>query len=637
MTREQLTALLHRIRTIRIGVLGDFCLDAYWDLDPSLSELSIETGLATRAVARQRYSLGGAGNVVANLAALGVAGVSAFGVVGPDPFGREMLRVLADMDVDTAGILTQNSRWETPVYVKPIEEGREQNRIDFGNANLLDTATAGSLMAALRAARGGLDLLIINQQLEHGIHTHELRRSLAALLAEAGAGRGGVAIVDSRAHSDDYTGAIRKINDREALRLRGESWDSGEPVPRAAVERAAEELFARWRQPVFITRGPRGILVRDGDGVKEVAGLQILGRIDTVGAGDSAMAGIAAALAAGGDCRAAAELGNFAAGVTVQKLFTTGTASPAEILAIGSDPDYVHDPELAADPRQARLHAGTDIEVVSALPPGHGFTHAIFDSDGTISTLREGWERIMEPMMIRAILGQGWKTAGQGLHERVRDRVRGYIDATTGVQTLVQMHGLVEMVGEFGVVPASERKDAAGYKALYNEELLAMVRARMDRLARGELSVDDYTLKGSLQFLRALAAAGVRLYLASGTDQNDVAAEAAALGFAGLFADRIRGSVGDVRVEAKKAVIDALLAEVGESGKGGLVTFGDGPVEMRETRKRGGYAVGVASDEPRRYGWNMAKRARLIRAGADLVIPDFSQWKTLLGLFGVRA
>jgi len=636
MTAHHLQQLLADIRNVRIGVLGDFCLDAYWTLDPALSEISIETGLATRAVARQRYSLGGAGNVAANLLAMGVTRVSVFAVLAGDPFGREMLRILAGMGVETRGALVQETGWETPVYVKPVEAGNERNRIDFGNANRLAPETGAELIEVLRSALAELDILIINQQLVHGIHTPEFRRSLSAMLGSRG-GRIPPFIVDSRSFSDDYTGAIRKINDREALRLRGVQWDSEEPVPRAQVERAAAELFERWKKPVFVTRGPRGMLVRDAEGLKEVSGLQILGRIDSVGAGDTALAGIAAALAAGRDCLSAAELGNLAAGVTVQKLFTTGTASPEEILAIGADPDFINHPELASDPRQARFHDGSEIEVVGELPKGRGIAHAIFDSDGTISTLREGWERIMEPMMVRAVLGPGWKTAEGNLVEKVRARVRDYIDTTTGVQTLVQMQGLVGIVKEFAVVPGAEIRDAAGYKALYNEELLAMVRGRAEKLARGELSVEDYTLKGSLPFLRALRDAGVKLYLASGTDQQDVAAEAAALGFAELFTGGIRGSIGDVRVEAKKVVLEGILAEIGPEGRGGLVTFGDGPVEMRETKRKGAYAVGVASDEPRRYGWNMRKRTRLIRAGADLVVPDFTQWKRLIGLFGIRA
>ncbi len=110
MNSQELQTLLSDIARVRVGVVGDFCLDAYWTLDASLSEISVETGLATRPVRGQRYSLGGAGNVVANLAALGVKRICAFGVIGTDPFGREMLRILAGCDVDTRGMLVQDSR-----------------------------------------------------------------------------------------------------------------------------------------------------------------------------------------------------------------------------------------------------------------------------------------------------------------------------------------------------------------------------------------------------------------------------------------------------------------------------------------------------------------------------------------------
>jgi len=60
-----------------------------------------------------------------------------------------------------------------------------------------------------------------------------------------------------------------------------------------------------------------------------------------------------------------------------------------------------------------------------------------------------------------------------------------------------------------------------------------------------------------------------------------------------------------------------------------LCCFGDGPVELRETRKQGGIAVGVASDEVRRFGLNMEKRTRLVKAGADVIVPDFSQASAL--------
>ena len=87
--------------------------------------------------------------------------------------------------------------------------------------------------------------------------------------------------------------------------------------------------------------------------------------------------------------------------------------------------------------------------------------------------------------------------------------------------------------------------------------------------------------------------------------------------------------MGDIKVEAKKMVLERIIYENNLTGHQ-FATFGDGPVEMRETRKRGGFCIGVASDEVRGFGWNWEKRSRLIRAGADLVVPDFSQLPALL-------
>ena len=121
------------------------------------------------------------------------------------------------------------------------------------------------------------------------------------------------------------------------------------------------------------------------------------------------------------------------------------------------------------------------------------------------------------------------------------------------------------------------------------------------------------------------------LYLASGTDREDVVSEAGALGYSELFNGGIHGAVGDVSKYSKKLVIDRILTENKLQGKD-LVTFGDGPVEMRECRKRGGVSVGIATDEVRRFGMNLEKRERLIKAGAHLVVPDFSQPERLLAM-----
>jgi hypothetical protein len=124
----------------------------------------------------------------------------------------------------------------------------------------------------------------------------------------------------------------------------------------------------------------------------------------------------------------------------------------------------------------------------------------------------------------------------------------------------------------------------------------------------------------------------VVLYLASGTDREDVDREAGILGYRSLFGDRIYGAVGDVSFEAKRIVLERILADIGDETREKILTFGDGPVEIRETHKKGGYTVGVASDEIRRYGLSIAKRTRLIEAGADLIVPDYSQMDQLLEL-----
>jgi phosphoglycolate phosphatase-like HAD superfamily hydrolase len=366
-----------------------------------------------------------------------------------------------------------------------------------------------------------------------------------------------------------YAGTIRKLDAREAATLVGMRHTPGGVIGLEDARAAGQQLTAEWGLPVFVTRGDRGCLVADDGRIDIIPGLHLVEKTDPVGAGDSMLAGIAAAMAAGCGPVEAATFGGFVAGVTVQKLYQTGTASPDEIRRIGAFPDYVYLPEKADDPRAAEHWRGTEIEVINAAATrGRPIAHAIFDHDGTLSGLREGWERIMEPTMVRAILGPCFATADESDYHNVTARVRAYIDATTGIQTLVQMQGLVKLVAEFGFVPKAEILDEFGYKAIYNEALLDLVRQRLAKLERRELAVDDFVIKGAVPFLRCLSQAGVTLYLASGSDEGDVVAEARALGYAGLFEGRIYGAVGDAGQEAKRIVMDRIIRDIGAASAG---------------------------------------------------------------------
>ncbi|UCE49644.1 MAG: HAD family hydrolase [Phycisphaerales bacterium] len=628
MNEQRIREIAARIKDVKVAVYGDFCLDAYWILDPRGSEVSLETGLQARAVGRHYYSLGGASNVVANLAALEPAAIQVIGVIGDDIFGRELTRQFEELGVDTTRLIVQRENFDTVVFGKPYLEGSEQPRMDFGFFNKRTEVTDRALLDGISSALEVADSLIVNQQVPGSITNESFIDGANALFEEFS---DKIVLLDSRHFGHKFKNIYRKTNDFEAARLNGVGVKHDDVLTLSDVKKYAGNLYAQFNKPVFLTRGSRGIVAVDDDGIHEVPGIQLLKKLDIVGAGDTVTSALAVCLGAGVSPAEASEFANFAAAVTVQKLFQTGTASAAEIVEIGKDPDYIYQPELASDIRSARYHEGTEIELCCESLTLGRIRHAVFDHDGTISTLRQGWEQIMAPVMIKAILGDQYDTADETAYHKARNRVLDYINESTGVQTIVQMEALVEMVREFGVVPPDKIRDKFGYKRIYNDALMELVDKRVKKFKRGELDISDFTIKGSLEFLRALKQRGTKLYLASGTDRQDVVAEAEALGYAELFDGGIYGSVGDVARYSKKMVIERIMSENNLQGPE-LAVFGDGPVEIRECRKRDGVSIGIASDEIRRHGLNVEKRTRLIKAGAHILTPDFAAREPLLKL-----
>ena len=625
----ELGALLDGLAEAKIAVAGDFCLDCYWQLDEGPEEVSIETGLAVRRVTGQRYSPGGAGNVVANLVALGVGQVRAIGVYGADPFGPVLVRLLGDLGVGTAGMLDLGTAWHTLVYAKPYLGRDEQGRLDFGSRDALAPEHLGRFGQALDDAAGWADVVVVNQQVSSCFADEATVARVNAVIA---AHPGTAFVVDARMSTAPYVGAVLKLNVAESLRRLG--GPSPASLSDDEVNDIARRVAGQTGKPFFMTRGDRGILAADGRGVYVALGIDVGGEVDPVGAGDTVVAAISAVLARGAAPAVAAYVANIAASVTVRKLRQTGTATPAEVMAAADGTDYVYSPELAEIPARARFYPGSEIEVVLSPPAGARPAHVVFDFDGTLSILRQGWEAIMEPVMVRAILGDAERSVSVEAFAAVSAAAREFIDRTTGIQTLVQMQGLVRLVRQFGYVDENDILDERGYKEIYNAELLEMVGRRLAKIGSGQLERTDFHMKNAVALVESLRSRGMKLYLASGTDVEDVRAEAAALGFAEFFEGRIYGSVGDVNVEAKRVVLDRIFRD-NDIAPEALVTIGDGPVEMRETRKRGGTAVGVCSDERRGFGANLAKRRRLVRGGATLLLPDFTDLKTFLAVLGL--
>lgn len=623
-----LDQLLFRLPSARIALLGDLCLDAYWQIDPAMAVTSLETGLPVHSVCAQRYSPGAVGNVAVNLAALGVGKIELTGCVGPDLFGTELLWQLSMRNIQIGNILRGPSTWQTPVYVKPCQGSKELNRYDFGAKNPPAAHVWRQILSRFETAVTDCPVAIINQQITGGWSEDRLVE-LRALIARHPQT---LFIVDSRDHADCFPGVALKLNLAEASRLLGTPPVS-EEEPGTAMALA---LAARQERPVIVTRGDQGLVIATGTELCDVPGIELPGAVDAVGAGDTALAAFAAALAVGAHMLEAATFANLAAAITTRQVGMTGVATPQSLREVGPAPDYIYAARLANRIDLARHISGTHIELITGRRPSACIQHAIFDHDGTLSTLRQGWEAIMEPMMLKAILGPSSRDCNEATRAKVVATVRSFIDRTTGIQTLAQMKGLAGLVREFGFVAPAEVLDEHGYKAIYNEELLALVRGRLTQLERGELSPSDWHIKNALPLLERLHDAGVTLYLASGTDEADVIAEAQALGYAHLFTGGIHGAVGDLKIEAKRVVLERIIRTSGLGG-GELAVIGDGPVEIREGRRRGAFTVGIASDEVRRHGLDARKRTRLIRAGADIIVPDFSQLDPICSLFCLNA
>ncbi|MEO6804357.1 MAG: PfkB family carbohydrate kinase [Granulicella sp.] len=308
-------------------VFGDFCVDAYWTLSEETSEISLETGLAVKRVSQQRYFLGGAGSVLANLAALEVGKIRAVGLAGTDLFGIQLRTLLTEAGANLAGFVS-DGRVDTMVYAKPYLGASEDNRIDFGAFNSVPPDLLERLLRNLETAVMDSDVVVLNQQVARGISSPLAIKGINEIIARH---PNTVFLVDARDHGALYKGALLKLNIREAAQRSGK--EQGEIPAEEWAKGLVVQISEETGRPTFLTRGEAGIVVSTHNGAVVIPGLKVVGRTDAVGAGDAVVAALAAALAAGASPVLAATLANIAAMVTVKKIQTTGTATAAEILA----------------------------------------------------------------------------------------------------------------------------------------------------------------------------------------------------------------------------------------------------------------------------------------------------------------
>ena len=332
LTRERLIEILHACSSLRVGVVGDFNLDAYWHADMTRSTLSRETPLFPRPVFSEKYSGGGAANVAWNLAALGVREVQAFTVLGRDWRGDLLARFLEKVGVKTDAVLWCED-WKTPLYGKVILNGynteQEDARIDFVNDHPLPVEVENDLFANIEAALPGLDALIIADYQAIGVLSNNLRSALNRL---AKTNPAVCFVADSRDHIASFTQMVIKPNEVEASRMLFPE----QPLTLFSLEElqtAGLRLNQATRKPIIITLGERGCLLLDQAAVQSIPAVEVGLPSDPVGAGDTFLAILASCMAAGSASSEACMAATLAAAVTVRQLRVTGTASQAQILA----------------------------------------------------------------------------------------------------------------------------------------------------------------------------------------------------------------------------------------------------------------------------------------------------------------
>ena len=198
-----------------------------------------------------------------------------------------------------------------------------------------------------------------------------------------------------------------------------------------------------------------------------------------------------------------------------------------------------------------------------------------------------------------------------------------------GKQTIYQMIQLAERMKERGGHP----KDPLWYKHEYLRRLDERIRTRIDGLATARSARMIFWFSVRARCSKPSKRRGLQLYLASGTDEQFVKQEADLLDLTRYFGGHIYGAQDDYKSFSKKMVIERILRENNISGDQ-LLAFGDGYVEIENTKEVGGLAVAVASDEANNGSGRMDewKRQRLLGVGADICIPDYRDLEPLLEL-----
>jgi phosphoglycolate phosphatase len=268
------------------------------------------------------------------------------------------------------------------------------------------------------------------------------------------------------------------------------------------------------------------------------------------------------------------------------------------------------------------------MEQVRSGASAAGAKVAFFDFDGTLSLVRSGWMDVMVPMMVEILADLKTGESDAELKAVVED----FVWRLTGKETIYQMIEFADNVSKRG----GRALDPLEYKKMYLDLLWERIRGRVEELKSGHVSPEKYMVPGTRTLLESLKERGLRMYLASGTDEVYMKEEARLIDVAKYFDGGVYGALDDYKSFSKKILVQRILAGADVRGEE-IIGFGDGYVEIEEVKLVGGVAVGVASTEPECMVVDEWKRQRLIGVGADYIVPNYLCHKELMGALFANA
>jgi len=334
--------LLKAMRGKRIAVAGDVMLDEW--LWGTVRRISPEAPVPVVEVSSQSFTLGGAGNVAQNLAALG-AKVRLIGVVGDDDAGKRTLALCRELGIDSSGIAVARGR-PTTQKTRIVAHNQQVVRADREVTDTIGARPRRQVLDALRALDGAIDGAIISDY-SKGLVSAALVRALLDHKRRV------VITGDPKpANLASFAGI-----DCIAPNLSEASEAAGVPIESdAALAAAAKRLLRATRcRHVLVTRGEHGMTLFGGDGAPFTVPAIARQVFDVSGAGDTVISALTLALVAGAPIRHAVAFATLAAGVVVEKL-GTATASPREILRFAQAEGVTHPTRFVAS-RPRRRHA----------------------------------------------------------------------------------------------------------------------------------------------------------------------------------------------------------------------------------------------------------------------------------------